>query len=153
MSPASHLFCVKKSADKKIRSCREEKRRPWFQSRRINSRLFSDSRTVVFFRVFITCACSCNGCKKCEIACNGCNKCDIASTYVTNSISHVISHHITIETLHQSTPCLQPVKQEGICLCPVYQTVSSRPVTAKIGWYVVSILHNWPSCSFDITWS
>ena len=25
-------------------------------------------------------------------------------------------------------------------------------VTANIGWYVGSILHDWPSCSFDITW-
>jgi len=25
-------------------------------------------------------------------------------------------------------------------------------VTANIGWYVVSILHDWPSCNIDITW-
>ena len=25
-------------------------------------------------------------------------------------------------------------------------------VTANIGWYIVLILHDWSSCSFDITW-
>ena len=25
-------------------------------------------------------------------------------------------------------------------------------VTANIGWYVVLILHDWPSCNIDITW-
>ena len=27
-----------------------------------------------------------------------------------------------------------------------------RSVTANIGWYVVSILHDQPSCNVDITW-
>jgi hypothetical protein len=27
-----------------------------------------------------------------------------------------------------------------------------RSVTANIGWYVVSILHDQPSCNIDITW-
>ena len=25
-------------------------------------------------------------------------------------------------------------------------------VTANIGWYVISILHDWPPCNIDITW-
>ena len=29
---------------------------------------------------------------------------------------------------------------------------AGRFVTANIGWYVVSILHDRLSCSFDITW-
>jgi len=28
----------------------------------------------------------------------------------------------------------------------------ARSVTANIGWYVVSILHDQPSCNVDITW-
>jgi len=29
---------------------------------------------------------------------------------------------------------------------------SVRSVTANIGWYVVSIIHDQPSCNVDITW-
>ena len=30
--------------------------------------------------------------------------------------------------------------------------VGGGSVTANIGWYVVSILHDQPSCNIDITW-
>ena len=34
-----------------------------------------------------------------------------------------------------------------------FQISCNRSVTANIGWYVVSILHDRQSCSFDITWN
>ncbi len=30
--------------------------------------------------------------------------------------------------------------------------ISASSVTANIGWCVVSILHDWPSCNIDFTW-
>jgi len=36
--------------------------------------------------------------------------------------------------------------------CQMAHTARPGPVTANIGWYIVSILHDWPSCNIDITW-
>ena len=36
--------------------------------------------------------------------------------------------------------------------CRMAHNACPGPVTANIGWYVVSILNDWPPCNIDITW-